>query len=402
MDRPDWKSPLERAYRAALAYLESLPGRPVLARLTAEAVLESIDGPVPDGPMAAERVLEELVQKADPGLTAMPGGRFFGWVIGGSLPAALGADWLTSAWDQNAGSPEATPAAAAFEQVALRWVKELLDLPSHASGALVTGGQMANTVCLAAARQRVLEAAGWDVEERGLPGAPPVTVLVGDERHDTVVRSLRLLGLGQGSARAVAADGQGRLRPDQLESALARMPHETPVIICAQAGNVNSGAVDPLDAIAAVLERHRALGQARGASPALSWLHVDGAFGLWARASRQLRGLCDGAERADSWATDAHKWPNTPYDCGIALCAHPQAHLAAMAIHAAYLPRFEESAVRTPYAWTPELSRRGRGFALYAALRQLGRQGMERQVERTCEHARRFARLLGGAPGSGC
>jgi glutamate/tyrosine decarboxylase-like PLP-dependent enzyme len=380
---------LERALALAVEFLEGLPSRRVAPAAGSTDLLAALDRPVPEIGEAPEAVVEALARTVGPGLMAMPGGRFFGWVIGGALPASLAADWLTSVWDQNAGSAEGTPAAAACEQVALRWILELLDLPRHASAALVTGGQMANTVGLAAGRNHLLRAVGWDVEAQGLGGAPPISVVVGQERHDTVARSVRLLGLGEARMIAVAADQQGRLRPDALTRVLEA--GAGPVLLCAQAGNVNTGAIDPLADIAAAVDA------ARARRPV--WLHVDGAFGLWARASRQLAPTIIGVERADSWATDAHKWLNTPYDCGIALCAHPDAHRAAMGIRAAYLPAGDEPRVRAPLDFTPELSRRARGFALYAALAQLGRRGVAELVDRSCALARRFAAALAAAPG---
>jgi len=330
------------------------------------------------------------VGAVDPGLTAMPSGRFFGWVIGGALPAALAADWLTSAWDQNAGSATGTPAAAAVERVVIRWILELLDLPRGASGGLVTGAQMANFVGLVTARDHLLRAGGWDVGLEGLAGAPPLRVVVGEERHNTVDKALRLLGFGARQLTVVPVDGAGRMRSDALARELAAT--EAPAIVCAQVGHVSGGAVDPLVPIADAVD---ALRRRRG--PQAAWLHVDGAFGLWARASGRHRALADGAERADSWATDAHKWLNTPYDCGIALTAHPEAHRRALGTQASYLP--PSSGVENPYDFTPELSRRARGFSVYAALRQLGRSGVAELVDRGCALAARLAALLSDLPG---
>ena len=392
MQRPNWRAALAPAIDAAYAFLEGLPERPVRARDSAETILGAFAEPLAAEGKDAAAVLTELARKADPGITAMAGGRFFGWVIGGALPAALGADWLVSAWDQNAGMAEPTPAAAAIEQVVLRDLVELFDLPRKTSGALVTGAQMANTTCLAAARGRVLRAHGWDVEQDGLVGAPPLHVLVGAERHDTVLRALRLLGLGAARAVTVPADEQGRMRAEALEAAL--QPLTGSVIVCAQAGNVNSGSIDPLPRIADIVDQARA----RLGADAV-WLHVDGAFGLWGRASGELRARVAGIERADSWATDAHKWLNTPYDSGIALCADADAHRRAMTVRAAYLPDQDENAVRSPLDYTPEFSRRARGIPVYAALRQLGRRGVARLVERSCAHAARFAAELARAPG---
>jgi glutamate/tyrosine decarboxylase-like PLP-dependent enzyme len=329
------------------------------------------------------RVIAELARAVEPGLMATAGGRFFGFVIGGSLPAALAADWLTSAWDQNAGLYVAAPAASVVEEVCAKWLAELFGLPEGNSFGLVTGCQMANFTALAAARHRVLEQAGWDVEAEGLPGAPRVRVIVGEERHVTIDRALRFLGFGSSSLRPVPADEQGRMRPDALRSVLAESPG--PTIVCAQAGNVNTGAVDPLDAVCEV------------AGEAGAWVHVDGAFGLWAAASPASRHLTRGIERADSWATDAHKWLNVPYDSGLVFCAHPDAHRAAMGTNASYLV-YSEGTERDQLDWNPEASRHARGFPIYAAIRSLGRSGIADLVDRCCAHARRFAEALAREP----
>jgi len=313
----------------------------------------------------------------------MPGPRYFGFVIGGGYPVAVAADWLTSAWDQNAGIYATSPAAAVVEHVAATWVRTLLGLPPTAGVGFVTGGQMANFTCLAAARHDVLRKAGWDVEEHGLYGAPPITVVVGDEAHVTIFSALRYLGLGAGRVRTVEVDGQGRMRPDALAATLATC--DGPTIVCAQAGNVNTGSFDSLAEIAP-LTRGRA-----------AWLHVDGAFGLWAAASPALRHLVAGVELADSWATDAHKWLNVPYDSGLAIVADASAHRAAMSITAAYLvPGASDE--RDPLDWAPEFSRRARGFPVYAALRALGARGVAELVGRCCALARRMAQRLAAAP----
>jgi glutamate/tyrosine decarboxylase-like PLP-dependent enzyme len=386
MQRTEWSALLARACRHAVDYLHGLPERPVAPRQGPGALLAAFDRPVPDEPSEPMAVLDELVALADPGLTAMPSGRFFGWVIGGGVPASVAADWLTTVWDQNAGSAEGTPAAAAVEQVALRWVAELLELPA-ASGVLVTGAQMASFVGLAAARSEVLRGVGWDVEADGLGGAPPVRVIVGAERHNTIDKALRLLGFGTRRLVVVDSDRDGAMRPEALAAALAA---GGPTIVCAQAGNVNGGAFDPMPAIADRVDAARARGPV--------WLHLDGAFGLWARVSARRRGLADGVERADSWSTDGHKWLNTPYDCGIALTRNPQAHRRALRGAAAYLPD-DDAAVTTPFDHAPELSRRARGFALWAALRQLGRRGVAALVDRTCDHAAAIADGLAAVPG---
>jgi glutamate/tyrosine decarboxylase-like PLP-dependent enzyme len=328
-------------------------------------------------------VIDELARGADPGLAAIPGPRYFGFVMGGSLPVALAADWLTSAWDQNACLEVMSPAAAEVEEACERWVVDLLGLPAGASAGFVTGAQGANTTCLAAARHAVLRDAGWDVAAGGLAGAPSVDVLVGDQAHATLDSALQLLGFGAATARRIPADGEGRMDANALAGAL----HEGdgPTIVCAQAGEVNTGAVDPLEAIADACAE-------RGA-----WLHVDGAFGLWAGASPRLRHLIRGVEGAQSWATDAHKWLNVPYDCGIAIVADRDVHRAAMSLSGAYLP--VAAAGRDGTAYVPEASRRARAFAVYAALRSLGRRGVAELVERCCGLARQMAEALDAAPG---
>ena len=367
----------------AAEFLEGLPDRAVAPIATAEELRKVLGGPLPDGPRDPHLVVAELARAADPGMMATPGGRFFGFVIGGSLPAALAADWLTSAWDQNAGLYVAAPAASVVEEVCGAWLIELFGLPQQVSYGLVTGCQMANFTALAAARHSVLEAADWDVEADGLSGAPPIRIIVGEERHVTIDRALRFLGLGTANLRRVPADGQGRMRVDALNDALVES--SGPTIVCAQAGNVNTGAVDPLRAIC------------DAAREADAWVHVDGAFGMWATTSPTLRHLVEGIERADSWATDAHKWLNVPYDCGLVFCAHPAAHRAAMGSHASYLVH-SEGHERDELDWNPEASRRARGFPVYAALRSLGRSGVADLIDRCCAHARRFAEALAREP----
>ncbi|MGZ6124800.1 MAG: pyridoxal phosphate-dependent decarboxylase family protein [Myxococcales bacterium] len=378
------KRALDAAYAAALRFLGGVGERPVGASLDATTLRARLGGPLPDAGEPAARVVEDLAREADPGLVATAGPRFFGFVIGGSLPAAVGADWLTSAWDQNAGLFVLSPAASVVEETVLRWLTELLVLPAGTGAGFVTGGQMANTTCLAAARQSVLARAGWDVGARGLGGAPQLAVLAGDEAHITVYGALRLLGLGDASVVKIASDGQGRMQPEALGDAL-RSRKGQPVIICAQAGNVNTGAFDPLADVTRLAREHGA------------WVHVDGAFGLWAAASPATRHLVEGLEGADSWATDAHKWLNVPYDSGLAFVRDTAAHRAAMARSASYLQPSETD--RDNYEWTPEFSRRARGFPVYAALRSLGRSGLSALIERCCAHARLFAGLLSAAPG---
>jgi glutamate/tyrosine decarboxylase-like PLP-dependent enzyme len=376
---------LRRTAELAADYLDTLGERPVFPDVTPEQLRRTLGGPLPDAPLPAEQVVDELVAAAEPGVVAMGSGRYFGFVIGGGLPAALAADWLTSAWDQNAGLYVGGPSASVVEQVTRDWLLELLGLPGESSIGFVTGTQVAHVTGLAAARWHVLDAVGWDVGREGLTGAPRIRVLAGEQRHVTVDRALRLLGLGVPTA--VAADDQGRMRPDALADALAG--EAGPTIICAQAGEVNTGAFDPLPEIA---ELSRDAG---------AWLHVDGAFGIWAAVSPRLRHLVNGIELADSWTTDAHKWLNVPYDSGIVFCAHPESHRAAMAVTASYLIQDEGSRrVRDQMDWVPEFSRRARGFAVYAALRSLGRSGVVELVERCCDAARRFADAIVELPGA--
>jgi glutamate/tyrosine decarboxylase-like PLP-dependent enzyme len=375
----DTRDLLRRTAEIAADYLESLGERPVFPRVTPEQLREALGGPLPDEPLDPERVIEELSAAAEPGVVALGSGRYFGFVIGGAVPAALAADWLTSTWDQNAGIYPIGPSASVVEQVTREWLVELLGLPGEASVGFVTGTQLAHVTGLAAARWHVLDAVGWDVGREGLSGSPPIRVLVGEQRHVTVDRALRLLGLG--APTTVAADDQGRMLADALGEALSE--GSGPTIVCAQAGDVNTGAFDPLDQIAEACE---------GVS---AWLHVDGAFGIWAAVSPRFRHLVAGLERADSWTTDAHKWLQVPYDSGIVFCAHPESHRAAMTVTASYLIQDEGARrVRDAVDWVPEFSRRARGFAVYAALRSLGRSGLVELVERCCDAAARFAERI--------
>jgi glutamate/tyrosine decarboxylase-like PLP-dependent enzyme len=331
---------------------------------------------LPDQGAESLEVIEELIAGAEPGVVAMPSGRFFGWVIGGVLPATLAADWLTSTWDQNAGLLASSPAAAGAEWVASEWLLDLLGLPATSAVGFVTGAMIANFTCLAAARHEVLRRVGWNVERDGLHGAPEVTVIVGEERHETVDVAVRFLGLGEGRSIIVAADDQGRIRLDSLAETLAAVGNNHPAIVCLQAGNVHSGAFDQIRDAVDLAHRYGA------------WVHVDGAFGLWAAASTQYQHLVAGVEQADSWATDAHKTLNVPYDSGIAIVANPEAMYAAMGVHASYLIQDERP---DPFSTVPEFSRRARGFTVWAALRSLGRRGVAEMVERFCAHAQRFA-----------
>ncbi|HEX4934011.1 MAG TPA: aminotransferase class V-fold PLP-dependent enzyme, partial [Gemmatimonadaceae bacterium] len=370
---------LDRAAEHAAEFLDSLPTRPVAPPFTRQDLLKILAVPLSEGGEDGLAVLDALAAAGKGGALGTAGPRFFGFVIGGSLPVTVGADWLTSAWDQNAGLYAASPVTSVIEDIAREWLLDLFDLPRDSGVGFVTGCQMANFTGLAAARHAVLRNAGWNVEEQGLQGAPRVHVVIGAEAHVTIHVALRMLGLGSKNAIVVPADEQGRMRPDELRRALASL--SGPTIVCAQAGNVNSGAFDPLDEIAAVVHE-------RG-----GWLHVDGAFGLWARASRRHAPLAKGIELADSWATDAHKWLNVPYDCGVAIVRDAAAHRAAMTSSAAYLVQ-TSGGERDNIDWGPEFSRRGRGVTVYAAMRTLGRRGIEDLVDRCCAHARRFAELL--------
>ena len=375
----DSRDLLRRTAEIAADYLESLGERPVFPQVTPEQLREALGGPLPDEPLDAQRVVDELVAGAEPGVVALGSGRYFGFVIGGALPAALAADWLTSTWDQNATIYPIGPSASVVEQVTREWLVDLLGLPGEASVGFVTGTQLAHVTGLAAARWHVLDQVGWDVGREGLSGSPPIRVLVGEQRHVTVDRALRLLGLG--TPTRIAADDQGRMRADALAQALEE--GAGPTIVCAQVGDVNTGSFDPLVQIAEACENARA------------WLHVDGAFGIWAAVSPRFRHLVAGLERADSWTTDAHKWLQVPYDSGLVFCAHPESHRAAMTVTASYLIQDEGARrVRDAVDWVPEFSRRARGFAVYAALRSLGRSGLVELVERCCDAAARFAERI--------
>jgi len=366
---------LRDAADRAIRFLEGIDARPVAPR--GLEALEGLRHPLPEhesDPAETLRVLDEVV---GPATMAIPGGRFLGFVIGGALPVTVAASWLATAWDQNAGLWTVTPGVAALEEVALEWLVDVLGLPRGTGAGFVTGATVANLTCLAAARHAVLERAGWAVEADGLFAAPHITVVVGAEAHPTLFKSLGLLGLGRKRVVRVPVDGQGRMLPEKLP------PIEGPTIVCAQAGNVNTGAVDPLGPII----QHAHAGGA--------WVHIDGAFGLWAAASPALRAQVAGIEGADSWATDAHKWLNVPYDSGIAFVRDVHALRGAMAITAEYLPT--ETPHRNPSDHTPELSRRARGVEVWAALRTLGRQGLAEMLEGTCRHARRFAEGLAAA-----
>ena len=376
---------LHRTAEIAADFLESLDERPVRPDATIDELRAILGGPLPEEPSSGLDVIEKLARDADRGLMGMPSGRFFGFVLGGSFPTAVAADWLTSAWDQNAGLALPAPSAGVVEEVAGSWLKELFGLPEASSFGFVTGCQTAHFTCLAAARHHLLAEVGWDVEREGLNGAPPIRVVAGANRHATVDRALRFLGMGTATIDEVPADGNGRMLMDALQATLA--PGGGPTIVCVQAGEINTGAFDDFQAAA----------DACAASGA--WLHIDGAFGLWAAASPSLRHLTAGAELADSWATDAHKWLNVPYDSGLAFCAHPASHQAALGVRSAYLLHADAATARDAIDFNPEHSRRARAFPIYATLRSLGRTGVAELIERTCARASVLAEGLAELPG---
>jgi len=387
VNREDPAPLLRRTAELAGEFLRSLPERPVRVEGDVAELRAALCGPLPEKGEHPISVIETLARDAGPGIMPTAGPLYFGFVIGGSLPAAVAADWLTSAWDQNAGLYAAGPAASVVEEAVGTWLIDLFGLPQSSSYGLVTGCQMANFTCLAAARHAVLEGAGWNVESDGLFGAPPIDVIVGAEAHPTLLAALQYLGLGRDRVHVVPTDLQGRMRGDAFAATLEGISAGAPLIVCLQAGNADSGAFDPL---AEVIDRtHERPG---------SWVHVDGAFGLWARVSPQTASLVEGVERADSWASDAHKWLNVPYDSGLAFVGQPVAHAEALSLpHAPYLPN-ATVAQRDQSRWVPELSRRARGFAIYAALRSLGRDGVRAMIERGCAVARRIAAGLAAAP----
>jgi glutamate/tyrosine decarboxylase-like PLP-dependent enzyme len=376
---------LRQAYEKAIAYLGSLDTAPAGATADLSTLRRQLGRPLAEQGISAEQVITDLVADVEGGLTGSVGGRFFGWVIGGAVPAAVAADWLTAAWDQNAAVYATAPAAAVAEEIAGAWLKEILRLPAGASFALVSGCQMAHVTALAAARHFVLAQRGWDLEQQGLSGAPQIRILASDQRHGSVARALRLLGIGRAQIVDLATDGMSRVEPKALQDALLE-ESGAPTIVVLQAGDINTGACDAFETLVP-------MAQARGA-----WVHVDGAFGLWAGASGNYRHLVRGVEGADSWATDGHKWLNVPHDCGYAFVAHPEAHRAAMSHRATYVTY--DGDARDEMEWNPDWSRRARGFATYAALRQLGREGVSALVERCCAHAKSLGARIGALPGA--
>ena len=383
-DDSRFASVLPGTLQHALEYLEGLPEAPVGARVGLDELRTRLNRPLPKEGAEAKRVIDALVRDCRDGLTDSPGGRFFAWVIGGSVPAALAADWLTSTWDQNAGMFTVAPAAAVVEEVVGAWLLTLLRLPASASFALVTGCQMAHVTCLAAARNGVLAQQGWDVEEKGLMGAPPIRVITGDQRHGTIERAMRILGLGRSAIVDIPVAEDGQLKPEPLKEALSSNSG-LPTILLLQAGDINTGSFDPFLELIPIAKDHQA------------WVHVDGAFGLWANASPDYRQLCAGVELADSWATDGHKWLNVPYDCGYAFVADSEAHYRSFSHRASYLNHSDEA--RDQVDWNPEYSRRGRGFASYAAIASLGSDGIADLVTRCCRFAKRIVVEASQIPG---
>jgi len=386
LDNPSRFTPaLETALRHALQHLDGAERRPVNATATLDVLRARLGRPLAEHGLDPAQVIDELAADIAGGILGSSGGRFFGWVIGGTLPAALAADWLTAAWDQNAAIHACGPAVAVIEEVAGQWLKELFGLPAGASFAFVTGTQMAHVTCLAAARHRLLQRAGHDVEAHGLAGAPPIRIITSSERHGSVERAARLLGFGTRAIVPLPCDARDQLAPVALAHALDTSAPQ-PTIVLLQAGDLNVGAFDPFAALIPIAKQHGA------------WVHVDGAFGLWAAASPRYRHLLAGVELADSWTNDGHKWLNVPFDCGYAFVADGEAHRAAFSHRTSYTQLVDDA--RDQIEWNPEWSRRGRGVATYAALRQLGRAGIAALVERSCDHARALVARIGALPGA--
>jgi glutamate/tyrosine decarboxylase-like PLP-dependent enzyme len=379
-DRTQPAELLERTAAYAARYLARLDERPVAAQASVAELRAALARPLGEAGLKPEQVIDELVATVEPGLLATSGGRFFGWVIGGTLPAALAADWLTSTWDQNAAIVATSPAAAVVEEVVGTWLKQLLPIPAEASFAFVTGSQMGHLTALATARHHLLATRGWDVEARGLAGAPPIRLIASELRHESIERAIRLLGMGTDSITRIPADASGRLPLDVLHEAF-ETAGDAPAILCLQAGELSSGAFDDFPGACQLARRYGA------------WTHVDGAFGLWAAASPRLAHLLTGVELADSWVTDAHKWLNTPFDTGFAFTRHPRAHEGALKTGASYFSH--DAVARDQMNWNPEWSRRARGFAVYAALASLGTQGVAELVERCVDRTRALVDGIG-------
>lgn len=381
----EFRPVLERALTHSLAHLDGLERNPVAATATTEDLRSRLGRPLNEESLDGRRVLDELVADASSGIHGSAGGRFFGWVIGGSMPAALAADWMTSVWDQNACMQATGPAAAVVEEVCGQWLKELFCLPRGAGFALVTGTTMAHLTCLNAARHGVLAARDWDVKLRGMYGAPTIRIICGSERHASVDRAVHMLGMGMDSIVTLPVDAEGIVRPEVLQNALRTHPN-APTIVILQAGDLCIGAFDPFADLIPLARQHKA------------WVHVDGAFGLWLTVSSKYRHLLKGVDLADSWTVDGHKWLNVPYDCGYAFVANAESHRDSLSLRASYLVHDDDA--RDQIDWNPEWSRRGRGFATYAAIRQLGRSGIIDLVERTCRYARELVNRIGALDGA--
>ena len=383
--KQEFQPSLELAFQSALTHLEGLNQSSVAATKDLAALRQKLHKSLGDGPLPADQVIRELTNDVEGGILGSAGGRFFAWVVGGSVPAALAADWLTSAWDQNAALYACSPAAAVVEEIVGVWLKDLLGIPPNASFALVTGCQMAHTTCLAAARHSLLVRRGWDVESKGLAGAPPIRILTSAMRHGSFLRAVRLLGLGESNVIQLPTDSDDRLQPAALSDALTSNK-EALTIVLLQAGDINIGAFDQFELLIPLAKQFGA------------WVHVDGAFGLWAAASPRYRQLMRGAASADSWATDGHKWLNVPFDSGFAFIADSESHRDSMSHRAAYISH--DAAARDQMDWNPEWSRRARGFPNYAALRQLGRSGVAEIVDRCCQHAHSLVTRIGRLSGA--
>jgi glutamate/tyrosine decarboxylase-like PLP-dependent enzyme len=384
MTDPAFRPALEKALQIALSYLDDLDRKPATGPVDLATLRRRLAKALGESSLPTEVVIEELAKDVEGAVLGSAGGRFFGWVVGGSFPAALAADWLTSTWDQNAALYSCGPAAAVVEEVAGAWLKEILGLPTEASFAFVTGTQMSHFTCLAAVRHALLDRRGWNVEEKGLFGAPPFRVLCNDERHGSIERPVRYLGIGQSQMLNLPTDSMSRVIPGALEQAL-QDDRSSPTIVVLQAGDISTGAFDDFHRLIPLAKQHGA------------WVHVDGAFGLWAGASPQYRALVKGVEQADSWTTDGHKWLNVPYDCGYAFVSDAKAHRDSMSHRAVYLTHDDQA--RDQIDWNPEWSRRARGFPTYAALRQLGRQGIADLINRCCRYTRTLVSRLATLPG---
>lgn len=382
---PGFRAALDSAFEHAVSHLENLDHTSVAATVDLATLRQRLAKPLPRKGVAPAQIIDELTDDVRGGLLGSAGGRFFGWVIGGALPAAVAADWLNSVWQQNAALYACSPAAAVVEEVVGEWLKEILHLPKSASFALVTGCQMAHVTCLAAARHALLARRGWDVESDGLFSAPGIRIISSSERHGSFERAVRLLGFGSSRIKLLDVDSEGRLLPDALETELEK-EQETPTLVLLQAGDINIGAYDSFETLIPIAHRYKA------------WVHVDGAFGLWAAATPRLRHLLKGAEGADSWATDGHKMLNVPFDSGFAFIADPEAHRASLSIRASYLTH--DADARDQVDWNPEWSRRARGFPAYAALRQLGVEGISALIEGCCRHALAIVKRVGALPGA--